>query len=73
MYCFPVRRREFALTRGFQFVRAVIFTPRRAGVSSSAFATATAALAVDDIHVGTVGAVARDSRGRLAAATSTAA
>jgi L-asparaginase / beta-aspartyl-peptidase len=62
---------EFALTRGFEFVpRSYFFTPERwqqlerirQGAQISAFTIS---------HVGTVGAVALDSHGRLAAATST--
>jgi beta-aspartyl-peptidase (threonine type) len=63
---------EFALTRGFQFVpRSYFHTAARWRQLERIRAADTALSPLTISHVGTVGAVARDSGGRLAAATST--
>jgi L-asparaginase / beta-aspartyl-peptidase len=63
---------EFALTRGFQFVPRSYFHTAARWRQLERIRGGDGELSPLTIsHVGTVGAVARDSRGRLAAATST--
>jgi L-asparaginase / beta-aspartyl-peptidase len=63
---------EFALTRGFEFVpQSYFFTSARWGQLERIRGGDTGLSALTIAHVGTVGAVALDDRGRLAAATST--
>ena len=63
---------EFALSRGFTFVpRSYFHTPERWQQLERIRAGDTGLSALTISHVGTVGAVALDSDGRLAAATST--
>jgi beta-aspartyl-peptidase (threonine type) len=63
---------EFALTRGFQFVpRSYFYTAARWRQLERIRGGDGGLSPLTISHVGTVGAVARDSRGRLAAATST--
>jgi len=63
---------EFALTRGFQFVpRSYFYTTARWRQLERVRHGDGRLSPLTISHVGTVGAVARDSRGRLAAATST--
>jgi len=63
---------EFALTRGFQFVPRSYFHTATRWRQLERIRTGDGELSPLTIsHVGTVGAVARDSLGRLAAATST--
>jgi len=63
---------EFALTRGFQFVpRSYFYTEARWRQLERIRAGDRELSKLTISHVGTVGAVARDSSGRLAAATST--
>jgi beta-aspartyl-peptidase (threonine type) len=63
---------EFALTRGFEFVpQSYFFTSARWGQLERIRRGDTGLSALTIAHVGTVGAVALDDRGCLAAATST--
>jgi beta-aspartyl-peptidase (threonine type) len=63
---------EFALTRGFEFVpQSYFFTSARWGQLERIRGGDTGLSALTIAHVGTVGAVALDDRGCLAAATST--
>jgi beta-aspartyl-peptidase (threonine type) len=63
---------EFALSRGFSFVpQSYFYTPERWKQLERIRGGDTGLSALTISHVGTVGAVALDSRGRLAAATST--
>jgi L-asparaginase / beta-aspartyl-peptidase len=63
---------EFALSRGFSFVpQSFFYTPERWKQLERIRGGDTALSALTISHVGTVGAVARDLAGRLAAATST--
>jgi beta-aspartyl-peptidase (threonine type) len=63
---------EFALSRGFSFVpQSFFYTPERWQQLERIRGGDTGLSALTISHVGTVGAVARDLAGRLAAATST--
>ena len=63
---------EFALSRGFSFVpQSFFYTPERWKQLERIRGGDTALSALTISHLGTVGAVARDLAGRLAAATST--
>jgi beta-aspartyl-peptidase (threonine type) len=63
---------EFALSRGFSFVpQSFFYTPERWKQLERIRGGDTGLSALTISHVGTVGAVARDLAGRLAAATST--
>ncbi len=63
---------EFALSRGFEFVpQSYFFTPARWQQLERIRSGDTSLSALTISHIGTVGAVALDEHGRLAAATST--